>query len=1728
LNGSGTVPSSLTPGTYYVWVLVDDDRQISGQDTSNDRLSVPVTVSGVGTLDLMPTGLVISPNPVQAGQTLSFSFTVRNSGLAMVTSTTITRVRLSRSGTTVTQADPLLASLPTPPLAARASLPLNGSGTVPSSLTPGTYYVWVLVDDDRQINGQDKNNDSLAVPVMVTSPGMANQASLISETDPGGLVVPIKQNYIKRWTLKNTGTSTWDSRYSLQHSSGNAGCNHNAVPVTGTVAPGATYTFSVSCTAPATANTYREDWMLVGPSGSIPINASPTVHLILVVKPSQTPEDAMTLVSETVPNGSRVSPNEDFIKVWRLKNSGTTTWANYRAVYVQNPGGGVTNLNLHSFGASIVPVPVAAPGDIIDLSLPMRAPTAPGSYMSYWQLQNAVGAPFGPLLDVRIEVQSSGTTIRITPRQSYDPSTRTLVLAANAVDSLSRPVTTGSFNWSLRDSGGAQMAAGSLIFQGGEWGTRYMMPMPLPAGLYNVQYSLSDGSRSGSAVGSFSVGDLVEISGVVRDGRSRAPLSGVEVRAGGKLAQTDGAGKYVLSGLNPYAIGTISVAKPGYTPYDAPLDAFSGSRTIVRDFDLFPSSPSRPVVTGLTAQYEGTFLAGVPFTNRYTALVTWNGNPGNVEFYYDGKLVASVPGTSSGASAAFDIGGSSSSSPVIRTLRVIARNQAGATSEPWEKKIAFAPIPRWLKDVQAYILCGPLGALSAKCVSDLSFVALQKQLRIPLIGPIESKVKLGGGFEYDARSAQVWIRPTGELELKKGLQQITGTFKGGASGIFLNGWRIEDLRVDGSIEGETKITEIPLGQIGAVLEVLEKLTQGFLKDLGTLPIYLIVGADGQIRFIFGEQTKVDGEISGSMGFKGGYEPKVGNIFDLEATLSAISKAELYPNLLENYSVIGLFEFKVRWRSKEYRYEAVLFEYPTRTGQGAWYIAIPISSSDAREGFRPLKRDYLNAGPPRFQVYEPSPATPQREAAGVAAIERFRQMGLGYRRTAEAAQQAELPIISNTFPYSEPSLAARGSELMLVYVADSSTADAARFTDIHYTFFDGNDWSVPAPISTDPRMEFAPKVAFDGNGDAIAVWEREKDTTLGPDASIEAYASKLEIVWSRWDRATRSWSTPVPLTDNDHLDHLPLLVGPMEDGGLIAVWTDNPSNLLVGSGAEGSVTSSRVWWARWDAQSRSWGQPGILVSSVVGRSSQGLAGAGRRAIYAWTQDTDGDPNTSSDQELFYASWDGQSWSPILQVTRDEIPDRNVQAAVTSSGEVSLVWQRGSDLVFDQNFSSTPTVIRPDSGTLSFEDFTLTAGPSGNLVVLWQGRGPQGTDVFYRVFDPASGSWSEDMQLTNDRDLERSFAATWDSAGNLTLVYNLVAVNEVTKSVTLDDGTAVQVEGALEFGQVDLRVLKRALRRDVGFRQGGLIVDCAPCLPGQTATVQARVENLGDLPVSDVTVAFYAGDPSRGGQEIARVAIPSLLRAGESAPVEVQWVPAGPYATEYLLAVVDPDNRINESDETNNTVYLQVGGPDLSLSLRKAAAEPDGSARIVVEVRNNGTIATDLAELIVTSAGATASSLARADVLGLGLGESAEVALVLPPGSLRGEGSEFEVSVVYAGDVNTENNTINVSIQPTALELKTVATPVVTPQGGQFTGPISATITCDTEGAVIRYTTNGKDPTEDDPIIPSGATVPITSSVVLKAKAWKSGWTESAVRVAIFTVSDSPTAVSQPVR
>ena len=98
----------------------------------------------------------------------------------------------------------------------------------------------------------------------------------------------------KGWRVRNTGTCTWDSSYSLNYVRGNQnGAQMNGQPaaVQGTVAPGATYDIYVDLVAPLRPGTYQGFWQMRSGQGAF---FGQTVYVGIRVPASATPTPVAT------------------------------------------------------------------------------------------------------------------------------------------------------------------------------------------------------------------------------------------------------------------------------------------------------------------------------------------------------------------------------------------------------------------------------------------------------------------------------------------------------------------------------------------------------------------------------------------------------------------------------------------------------------------------------------------------------------------------------------------------------------------------------------------------------------------------------------------------------------------------------------------------------------------------------------------------------------------------------------------------------------------------------------------------------------------------------------------------------------------------------------------------------------------------------------------------------------------------------------------------------------------------------------------------------------------------------------------------------------------------------------------------------------------------------------------------------------------------------------------
>lgn len=153
-------------------------------------------------------------------------------------------------------------------------------------------------------------------------------------------------------------------------------------------------TGAVTDTAQAPTATLQSPTATLPPATETPTptTAVPTVGVTPVpFTPTATPvpcNRAQFVEDVQVRDGAEFYPGESFTKIWRLRNTGTCTWSkDYAVVFVD--GNQMSGPVSQPLGVTV------APGQTVDVAVPMTAPSQRGTFTGYWQLRSSGGVLFG-------------------------------------------------------------------------------------------------------------------------------------------------------------------------------------------------------------------------------------------------------------------------------------------------------------------------------------------------------------------------------------------------------------------------------------------------------------------------------------------------------------------------------------------------------------------------------------------------------------------------------------------------------------------------------------------------------------------------------------------------------------------------------------------------------------------------------------------------------------------------------------------------------------------------------------------------------------------------------------------------------------------------------------------------------------------------------------------------------------------------------------------------------------------------------------------------------------------------------------------------------------------------------------------------------------------------------------------------------------------------------------
>jgi len=918
-----------------------------------------------------------------------------------------------------------------------------------------------------------------------------------------------------------------------------------------------------------------------------------------------------------------------------------------------------------------------------------------------------------------------------------------------------------------------------------------------------------------------------------------------------------------------------------------------------------------PIVTALSSQYSSRtehayFLEGVSLTQTFTATIDWNDKtPGQVKWYRNNTVIAtdSVGGNSAGrpfnAGTDFNIGD---------RLYVQAIAADGTKSVKVRANFEVVSPPPGLASWMLFFQHDKYKSIPF----NIGFPELRKDAP-----PLTDTNKLAEIAQVDWKSiieVTAEIDLNGHAEIKAGsdyLELPTNDFK--VAGLSMGGNLKVVLTFDYSSGQWTPGGGFDLGVFGKYTSPPTYVV--FMVGPVPVPTYYRFAVDASVsancRFTDGSAGNpvFSGDIPVGAGLEGMAGVGMGDVLAIEGVLRGGMNFEFQvpeePFLKDWYlSLTG----GIRIYLVFYKYENAFLTY--RWPEEKSYQAFGLKALQGAD-FEPMSRAYL--------------------------VGDYAQWYDGGKRVKSLDVQTkslggtETTLQTNIFGQSNAAIAASGGMRCLVWLYDEPTRNSLDRTMLVYSINDGGGWSAPVAVDDDGTADAMAALAVDAGGNLVCVWANASQ--LIPDGTdLADFADKLDIRMAVYDSANDTW-TPETVTNASALDYNPKVACDTA-GNITVLWThdDNNDMLAENPPVTNSIMARTKTPAGWQAA-----QTLATVSGLVKYTDIEADSAATHIVYCL--DSDSDYQTDTDNELYYINDASASWSAPARLTNNTIADVNPQLVNASTG-LMLIWAADGTIVSTTDISGmtgiTDVVAR--DGSSGQRGFVAAVSPTDNISVIWNDPSQAGSDIYTTTYDPAMTAWSDIVQMTNNRDMERSITAAYSAGDTLELAYNKVHI--------------VDANGLDAFGQVDLCVYEYQIGADLAVAADGIAINDPNAVPGDTVTLEAAITNNGDTAISNIPVAFYCGQTAEPANQIDTTQLISgPLAAGDETIVSVSWTIPQSDDPLNVIVVIDPDLQIEDKNRQNNSASIEMFGANIAIE-NVVLNNNDGVFYITADIVNTG--------------------------------------------------------------------------------------------------------------------------------------------------------------------------------
>lgn len=290
------------------------------------------------------------------------------------------------------------------------------------------------------------------------------------------------------------------------------------------------------------------------------------------------------------------------------------------------------------------------------------------------------------------------------------------------------------------------------------------------------------------------------------------------------------------------------------------------------------------------------------------------------------------------------------------------------------------------------------------------------------------------------------------------------------------------------------------------------------------------------------------------------------------------------------------------------------------------------------------------------------------------------------------------------------------------------------------------WQSAVLIDNEAGAAQSAEIAFDANGNAIAVWRQFTDQ-LGSGSYFLIYASRYV--------AGGGWGTPRLLNDTANNGYDPQIA-----------FDSNGNAWVVFEVEHGSGGRRQIGAYRYDAGTDAWSAtffPGPLEDHLWPRIAFDDGG---NAIAVWQNR---DPGLWNIEASFYTAAGSFAGAVVIDGSAQDA--YGPQVGFDPVGNAIVVWSQTA--VWANRYIAgvgwgAPVQIESNPGGASSPQIAVAA--SGNATVVWEQSGVVGNDVWANHYDVGSNMWSAPVLLeTNDTATALNPQIACDAAGNAMVVW-----------------------------------------------------------------------------------------------------------------------------------------------------------------------------------------------------------------------------------------------------------------------------------------------------------------------------------------------------------------------